>query len=111
MARRVERTQDEGRSRQRPPTWHRGTIATISGGSMLFLSFGGNREVQTILTSANRKPLGSRRHHDPTITFNDRDLRSGAPDHDEPMVISVVVAEYKIELVLVDQGSSANILY
>ncbi|RDY01388.1 hypothetical protein CR513_15295, partial [Mucuna pruriens] len=29
---------------------------------------------------------------------------------DEPMVISVVAAEYKVERVLVDQGSSANIL-
>ncbi|RDX77222.1 hypothetical protein CR513_42690, partial [Mucuna pruriens] len=30
---------------------------------------------------------------------------------DESMVISVVAAEYKIERVLIDQGSSANILY
>ncbi|RDX75747.1 hypothetical protein CR513_44341, partial [Mucuna pruriens] len=33
------------------------------------------------------------------------------PRHDEPMVISVVVAEYKVEMVLIDQGNSANILY
>ncbi|RDX67641.1 hypothetical protein CR513_53449, partial [Mucuna pruriens] len=31
--------------------------------------------------------------------------------HDEPMVISVVVAKYKVERVLIDQGSLANILY
>ncbi|RDX96549.1 hypothetical protein CR513_20782, partial [Mucuna pruriens] len=33
------------------------------------------------------------------------------PVQDEPMVISVVAAEYKVERVLIDQGSSANILY
>ncbi|RDX78297.1 hypothetical protein CR513_41446, partial [Mucuna pruriens] len=33
------------------------------------------------------------------------------PKHDKPMVILVVVAEYKVERVLIDQGSSTNILY
>ncbi|RDX63593.1 hypothetical protein CR513_57958, partial [Mucuna pruriens] len=45
------------------------------------------------------------------ITFTDRDLRRGRLGCDEPMVVSVVVVEYKIERVLIDQGSSANILY
>ncbi|RDY00424.1 hypothetical protein CR513_16398, partial [Mucuna pruriens] len=31
--------------------------------------------------------------------------------HDEPMVISIEVAEYKVERVLIDQGSLANIFY
>ncbi|RDX76977.1 hypothetical protein CR513_42971, partial [Mucuna pruriens] len=44
------------------------------------------------------------------ITFDDPDLRHGAPKCDEPMVISVIAAEYKIERVLIDQGSSVNIL-
>ncbi|RDX97869.1 hypothetical protein CR513_19309, partial [Mucuna pruriens] len=35
----------------------------------------------------------------------------GRPSCDEPMVISVIVAEYKVERVLIDQGSSTNILY
>ncbi|RDX87306.1 hypothetical protein CR513_31240, partial [Mucuna pruriens] len=43
----------------------------------------------------------------PTISFDDRDMRGW----DEPMVISVAVPEYKVERVLIDQGSSANILY
>ncbi|RDX93803.1 hypothetical protein CR513_23891, partial [Mucuna pruriens] len=47
----------------------------------------------------------------PVITFDDRDLRCGLPSHDEPMVISMVAAKYKIELVLIDQGNSTNILY
>ncbi|RDX99874.1 hypothetical protein CR513_17027, partial [Mucuna pruriens] len=45
------------------------------------------------------------------ITFGERDMWYDPPRHDEPMVISVVVAEYKVERVLIDQGSSTNILY
>ncbi|RDY01912.1 hypothetical protein CR513_14696, partial [Mucuna pruriens] len=45
------------------------------------------------------------------ITFNERDMRYEPPRQDEPMVILVVTAEYKVERVLIDQGSSANILY
>ncbi|RDX73895.1 hypothetical protein CR513_46428, partial [Mucuna pruriens] len=59
---------------------------------------------------ANITPLGRRRSV-PVVTFDDRDLKLGPPMQDEPMVISVVAAEYKVERVLVDQGSSANILY
>ncbi|RDX92902.1 hypothetical protein CR513_24907, partial [Mucuna pruriens] len=66
--------------------------------------------VQTVLTGANITPLG-RREPTPTISFDDRDMRGRASGQDEPMVISVVAAEYKVERVLIDQGSSANILY
>ncbi|RDX72748.1 hypothetical protein CR513_47724, partial [Mucuna pruriens] len=47
----------------------------------------------------------------PVITFTDRDIRKGKTGCDEPMVISIVAKEYKIERVLVNQESSANILY
>ncbi|RDX95528.1 hypothetical protein CR513_21936, partial [Mucuna pruriens] len=66
--------------------------------------------IQTVVMGANVTPLG-RKEPAPTITFDDRDMKRRASGQDEPMVISVVVAEYKIERVLIDQGSSANILY
>ncbi|RDX67625.1 hypothetical protein CR513_53471, partial [Mucuna pruriens] len=47
----------------------------------------------------------------PMISFDERDMRYKPPRHDEPMVISIEVAEYKVERVLIDQGSSTNILY
>ncbi|RDX61759.1 hypothetical protein CR513_59986, partial [Mucuna pruriens] len=105
------KTRKEEQSRPKSHTWHRGTIATIFGGRVLSPSQEMCQEVQTILLGANLMPLGSRRHCGPTIMFDDQDLRNGPPDHDEPMTILVVAVEYKIERVLVDQGSSANILY
>ena len=45
------------------------------------------------------------------ITFTNDDFKAPDPDHDDPMVISIEVAEYGIGKVLVDQGSSVNILY
>ncbi|RDY02956.1 hypothetical protein CR513_13514, partial [Mucuna pruriens] len=56
-------------------------------------------------------PLGRKRRSGLVITFDDPDMKHGAFSRDEPMVISVIAAEYRIEWVLVDQGSSANILY
>jgi len=47
----------------------------------------------------------------PPITFTDEDFKALDPYHDDPTVISIEVAEYGIGKVLVDQGSSVNILY
>ncbi|RDX66335.1 hypothetical protein CR513_54912, partial [Mucuna pruriens] len=112
---------DRSQSRQRTPL-HRGTIATISGGRMTTFPPNHDRgvkrtkeerrveRIQTVLTGENMTPLG-RKEPTPTITFDDRDLKCETSGRDEPMVISVVATEYKIECVLIDQGSSANILY
>ncbi|RDY06096.1 hypothetical protein CR513_09967, partial [Mucuna pruriens] len=66
--------------------------------------------VQTVLTGANMTPL-EKREPTPIILFDDRDMRGRTLGRDEPMVILVVAAEYKVERVLIDQGTSANILY
>ncbi|RDX66875.1 hypothetical protein CR513_54318, partial [Mucuna pruriens] len=102
------------RERDNIPTSHRGTIATISGGAGN-LKLTAPRsvevgEVQAVLTEANATPLG-RRQSGLVVTFDDRDLKLGPPIQDELMVISVIAVEYKVERVLIDQGSSANILY
>lgn len=47
----------------------------------------------------------------PTITFSDEDFHAPDPDQDDPMVITAMIAQYQVGKVLVDQGSSANILY
>ncbi|RDX91694.1 hypothetical protein CR513_26284, partial [Mucuna pruriens] len=105
--------QDRSRSRQRKPP-HRGTVATISGGRMashprdFMQETSWTREVQVLRTGVNLTPLG-RKDPGPTIVFDDCDLKHEVPDRDEPMVISVVAAEYKIERVLVDQGERVPI--
>ncbi|RDY07945.1 hypothetical protein CR513_07885, partial [Mucuna pruriens] len=60
------------------------------------------RGVQTIMTGANTTPLG-KREPAPTIVFDDQDIKHEVHGRNEPMVISVVAAEYKIERVLIDQ--------
>ncbi|RDX98075.1 hypothetical protein CR513_19056, partial [Mucuna pruriens] len=47
----------------------------------------------------------------PVITFSKRDMRYEPPRQDEPMVILVVATKYKVERILIDQGSLTNILY
>ncbi|RDX74024.1 hypothetical protein CR513_46273, partial [Mucuna pruriens] len=116
------RGSSRGRSANTKNPPHRGTIATISRGKMTTFLPNHKQEVrrteeerrvervQVVLTRANMTPLG-RKEPTPTITFDDRDLKRGTFGRDESMVISVMATEYKIEHVLIDQGSSANILY
>lgn len=45
------------------------------------------------------------------ITFMNADFHAPDPDQDNPMVITMKIAIYGVSKVLVDQGSSVNILY
>lgn len=47
----------------------------------------------------------------PPIKFTDDDLHAPDLEQDDPMVITAEIAWYEIGKVLVDQGSSTNILY
>lgn len=47
----------------------------------------------------------------PPMTFLDEDFHAPDPEQDDPMVITVEIAWYRVTKVLVDQGSSVNILY
>ena len=48
---------------------------------------------------------------DTTITFSDSDMEGYQHPHDNPLVIKVVVANKTIHRVLVDNGSSADIIF
>ena len=48
---------------------------------------------------------------DTTITFLDSDMEGCQHPHDDPLVIRVVVANKTIHRVLVDNGSSADIIF
>ena len=48
---------------------------------------------------------------DTTITFSDSDLEGCQHPHDDPLVIRVIVANKTIHRVLVDNGSSTDIIF
>ena len=46
------------------------------------------------------------------ISFSDEDYLEGFDwDHDDSMVITIIIHDYAIKKILVDQGSSVDILY
>ncbi|GAA0169005.1 hypothetical protein LIER_23577 [Lithospermum erythrorhizon] len=45
------------------------------------------------------------------ISFSDAELRGLELPHDDPVIIALVIANYAVERILVDTGSSADILY
>ena len=48
---------------------------------------------------------------DTTITFSDSDLEGCQHPHDDPLVVRVIVANTTVHRVLVDNGSSADIIF
>ena len=52
-----------------------------------------------------------RHEEEKTITFSDKDLVGVQAPHDDPLVLTLMVANYQVRRVLVDSGSSADILF
>ncbi|XP_020224171.1 uncharacterized protein LOC109806206 [Cajanus cajan] len=52
-----------------------------------------------------------RRPPQPEISFSDSDYEGVAPHEDDPVVVSAIVMGYNVKRVLIDQGSSADILF
>ena len=48
---------------------------------------------------------------DTTITFSDSDMKDGHHPHDDPLVIKAIVANKMVHRVLVDNGSSTDIIF
>ncbi|RDX87981.1 hypothetical protein CR513_30481, partial [Mucuna pruriens] len=58
--------------------------------------------------SAQKRPT---KRKDPPIPFTNEDYEGTIPHSDDPMVIFVIIVDYRVEQVLVDQGSSTNVLF
>ncbi|XP_052736709.1 uncharacterized protein LOC128197899 [Vigna angularis] len=100
-------SRSRSRSRERPL---RGHINTISGGfAGGGSSFSARKRHVRALQSVHL--VDKPRRSMPPITFSDEDFHAPDPDQDDPMVITAEIARYGISKVLVDQGSSVNILY
>ena len=46
-----------------------------------------------------------------SIVFTDKDFKGVYHPHDDALVVSMTIANYNVRRILVDNGSSANILY
>ena len=108
---------------QQPPPWQAttqhqqplGEIHVISGG------FAGGGESSSArkahLRSIRSADMGEIQavsklpRIDTTITFSDSDLEGCQHPHDDPLVIRAIVANTTVHLVLVDNGSSVDIIF
>ncbi|XP_017416536.1 uncharacterized protein LOC108327330 [Vigna angularis] len=111
--RRDDQHKRRSRSRTRDPERGRsvrGRIDTISGGFVGggASSFARKRHLRNLKTvhMVDRQPRSI-----PNITFTNADFHAPDLDQDDPMVITAEITRYDVSKVLVDQGSSVNILY
>ncbi|XP_059663839.1 uncharacterized protein LOC132309562 [Cornus florida] len=110
----------EGRDDRPPQHQPMGEIKVISGGfagggetssarrahARRIRSFSGVNEVG--MTSP---PTKLPRVKEPVITFSEEDDKGIHQPHDDPLVVSMVVANFTVRRILIDNGSSANILF
>ncbi|XP_075640496.1 uncharacterized protein LOC142612268 [Castanea sativa] len=67
------------------------------------------REINSV--HSRLPPIKMPRNDEPDIVFLQRDSRGIRQPHDDPLVIMLKVEEFNIHQVLIDNGSSANIIY
>ena len=104
-----DRNQEAGDSK--PPT---GEIKTILGGliageTLKSLKKAHEREVNNF--HSRLPPVKMPRNDKPDIVFSERDGRGIRQPHDDPLVIMLKVEEFNIHQVLIDNKSSADIIY
>ncbi|XP_058217361.1 uncharacterized protein LOC131328431 [Rhododendron vialii] len=116
---RKEDTNKEGRDATAPHLGPIGEIKVIHGG------FAGGRECSNARKAHLRKlrteeylkvntvghPSKFQKEEEISIIFSDEDIKGVQIPHDDPLVITIVVANYLTRRVLIDTGSSADILY
>ncbi|KAK3036388.1 hypothetical protein RJ639_032157 [Escallonia herrerae] len=92
---------------------HVGTINIISGGLAAGGSLGKSRKAyarEVCITSQN--PSKKQKNVPvPTISFSDGDLKDEKTPHDDPLVITIKAGNFEVKRVLVDNESSAEILF
>nr|XP_025697379.1 uncharacterized protein LOC112798324 [Arachis hypogaea] len=97
-------------SNNNPP---KGVINCISGG----FAGGGQttsarkRSYRAMLAIEGTMPPNNKDAHDLEITFNQTDIYSATPNTDDPVVISVQTGDLLVRKVLLDPGSSADVLF
>ncbi|XP_020238883.1 uncharacterized protein LOC109817941 [Cajanus cajan] len=105
-----ERSRPRERRDPEPTSQPRRVINRIAGG---FAGGGSSSSAQRRHLRAIRhvNAVETARHSQPTISFTSADFKGIDPNQDDPMVISVEIHNCIVRKTLVDQGSSADILY
>ena len=67
------------------------------------------RMVQNVQLTGTVSRIAQR--ESPTIRFSEEDARRLHHPHDDALVVSIRIENYNMHRVLIDNGSSANILY
>ncbi|XP_030946064.1 uncharacterized protein LOC115970597 [Quercus lobata] len=94
----------------RPPL---GEIRVIIGGNSTGQSSKSKKAYLKVVQSIqlSRRSPRARYTDEPAITFTDEDAERIHHPHDDALVITLMIADYATRRVLVDNGSSADILY
>ena len=88
-------------------------IRVIMGGTLIGSSSKAKKTYLRVVQNVQLtdRPLRVIRANEPTISFTDEDARRLHHPHEEVIFITLTIANYTTRRVLIDNGSSANILY
>ncbi|XP_057956803.1 uncharacterized protein LOC131150216 [Malania oleifera] len=113
-----EDPQREPREQRRPKRDEKeeqviGEIAVIFGGSGSGGGSGGARKRYTkqVLSMERGEPSSKRNKQDDDIIFDSGDEEGVQQPHNDALVLSLLVANYKVRRVLIDNGSSTNVMF
>ena len=89
-----------------------GEIKTIAGGPFTGGSFRSLRKAcQRQVNSVHMIPPFKQRRTDQDMSFNEGDARGVKQPHNDPLVIMLTIEGFNTKRILVDNGSSADIIY
>ena len=95
-----------------PPKDIIGEIKTISGGPVTEGSFRSLKKAcQRQVNSIHTVPPFKHRRMDQDISFNEADARGVKQPHNDPLVIILNIEGFNTKRILVDNGSSVDIIY
>ncbi|KAK3016860.1 hypothetical protein RJ639_005981 [Escallonia herrerae] len=90
-----------------------GVINTISGGIAAGGSSGQGRKayVREVFTTMGPSTKKQKKEPAQTISFSDDDVGDTRIPHDDPLVVTLRVGNFDVKRILVDNGSSADVLF
>ena len=89
-----------------------GEIKTIAGGPFIAGSFKSLKKAyQRQVNSVHMMPPFKQKQTDQDMSFNEADARGVRQPHNNPLVIMLTIEGFNTKKILVDNGSSADIIY